>query len=539
MSWYDYDEVRTEIARVIDRHDIKAVELPDVFHGTVWRYKDGTTAVTGCKAYGVPEDEPEPEPIPDPPAGANEYQRNGWKLAWELRRTGLRLAYPVRSTQHGEVITDPFGVWRTPGNYHHSGLDLKGSWQYWGDTIVSSTAGEVVEAGWHDNQGGFGFRVAVRTSVQGFDSVVVKYAHLVDGSIKVGIGDHVTVGQVLGYPGRSGNTKADHLHIQVDVGTRRADPAVLIKWDSDEPITPPVPLSVGLHDGSGAEWMVQNGVHGVALVHAVVQTVPVGLDFSHYEAAGVQVFLRLNYGYADGTGTIAPPSAIAAHCSALAGTINNARGVAGVHLWNEVNNPVEWPGGYPSPSFVVSPQYVASAYNTVCNLVTVPVLLSPPPIDPYNVVAAEFGQPPDPKVWAQTIYQGAPRIGWIAMHAKTQGSDLGQIDGDESWATFGNPIAGRYQHLRTLEDQIGWIPPDLASRLIYVTELNPQRRPGGALGWGNNGAEWWGKACEYVRGLNRVSGAMAYRYEVAGGGQEGFGLEDRSDILRAIEEHAG
>lgn len=296
---------------------------------------------------------------------------------------------------------------------------------------------------------------------------------------------------------------------------------------------PDGPLKVGLHDAGGLEWMLDEGVRGCALVAVQVRDTPVlNLDFTGY--AGIDVYLRLGWGYADGSGTIAPPEKISAHCLALADTVNRARGLAGVVLWNEVNNPSEWPGGWPEPSFILSPQYVGNSYRTVCGLVTVSTPLSPPPVDPYNVVAGEYGQPVDPRTWAEACYR-APRVDWIAMHAKTQGSDLGQIDGAASWETFGEPIAGRYQHLRTVEDQLGWIPADLRDRKVVVTELNPQRDEQGELGWGANGAEWARRAVDYLRTIPQIAGAMFYRYEVAGGGQESFGLERRGDVLEAIE----
>ncbi|BBL66961.1 M23 family metallopeptidase [Methanoculleus chikugoensis] len=45
------------------------------------------------------------------------------------------------------------------------------------------------------------------------------YAHMVPGSIRVGIGDSITEGQVLGLMGNSGNSDLPHLHFQVVTGT--------------------------------------------------------------------------------------------------------------------------------------------------------------------------------------------------------------------------------------------------------------------------------------------------------------------------------
>lgn len=43
----------------------------------------------------------------------------------------------------------------------------------------------------------------------------VFYAHLKKGTVRVGTGDHVKVGEVIGELGNSGNTSGPHLHIQV------------------------------------------------------------------------------------------------------------------------------------------------------------------------------------------------------------------------------------------------------------------------------------------------------------------------------------
>jgi murein DD-endopeptidase MepM/ murein hydrolase activator NlpD len=43
----------------------------------------------------------------------------------------------------------------------------------------------------------------------------VLYGHLEQGSLRVGVGDHVRRGQVIGQVGDSGNSDEPHLHIQV------------------------------------------------------------------------------------------------------------------------------------------------------------------------------------------------------------------------------------------------------------------------------------------------------------------------------------
>jgi hypothetical protein len=45
------------------------------------------------------------------------------------------------------------------------------------------------------------------------------YAHMVNGSVRVKVGDNVTEGQVIGLMGNTGNSDAPHLHFQVVTGT--------------------------------------------------------------------------------------------------------------------------------------------------------------------------------------------------------------------------------------------------------------------------------------------------------------------------------
>ncbi len=268
------------------------------------------------------------------------------------------------------------------------------------------------------------------------------------------------------------------------------------------------------------------------LVHRQVQATPLQLNYQRLKDAGVLVVVRLNWGYADGTGTVPPPQYRDAHVDALVKTINDCQGAWGFTIGNEVNNPSEWPGGYPNPSYHPTPAYYASIYNGVA--ARVDAKLSPVSLDPYNVVAQEFGLPGDPRDWAQVIYDRISRLDFVCLHAKTQTNDPAEC---WSYAGFTHPpLVGRYLHLRTVEDQRAWIPQQWRDRPVFVTELNPQHTASG-LGWERGNAEWVQQAMAYMRSLGWITGVMFYRYDRAGD-QAGFGLDDKPVILDAIVEEA-
>lgn len=338
------------------------------------------------------------------------------------------------------------------------------------------------------------------------------------------------------------------VYVPIEAATPRDLERLLREMDepSDPPSPPPPPpppvpdpdpeparvLRVGFHDEPGGYWLAGRlkgrDIASCCLVHEVVREDVRRLDFSGLANAGVEVLCRLNWGYADGGGTVPPPGLAQVWVAAMRETIEGARGVAGWIIGNEENNPGEWPGGYPHPSDIITPAYYVQLYNAICAGFDSKVSFSPGPLDPYNVVAGEFGVMNDPAAWAAYIYGHIDRCDFVTMHAKTQNSDPA-----ECWSldTFSHPpLVGRRLHLRTVEDQRSWIPGRFLDRPVYVTEVNPQRRRDGRLGWDSDGAAWVREACAYFRGLAWVTDIMFYRFQIAGE-QAPFALEDKPDIL--------
>jgi Peptidase family M23 len=98
------------------------------------------------------------------------------------------------------------------------------SYPYYGDEVLSATAGRVVAVVDRLPDVGISLSLPPITAADaGGNHVVVKlgprryafYAHLIPGSVRVHVGDRVRVGETLGLLGNSGNSNAPHLHFQL------------------------------------------------------------------------------------------------------------------------------------------------------------------------------------------------------------------------------------------------------------------------------------------------------------------------------------
>lgn len=108
--------------------------------------------------------------------------------------------WPVPYTH---AISSPFGPrW----GRNHNGIDIADSGIY-GQTIVASDGGTVVEAGW--SNGGYGNYVVIDHG-NGYRTL---YAHC--SSVAVSAGQVVSKGQAVGYIGSTGNSTGPHLHFEI------------------------------------------------------------------------------------------------------------------------------------------------------------------------------------------------------------------------------------------------------------------------------------------------------------------------------------
>ncbi len=115
------------------------------------------------------------------------------------------------------AITSPFG-WRH-GEFHH-GIDIA---LETGTPVVSASSGVVTSVGW---DGAYGYRITVRDG-----NHLYLYAHLVDGSARVSVGDVVRPGQTLALGDSTGRSTGPHLHFGVkDLALERwIDPLSVVR----------------------------------------------------------------------------------------------------------------------------------------------------------------------------------------------------------------------------------------------------------------------------------------------------------------------
>ena len=134
--------------------------------------------------------------------------------------------YPIDGVLNKEYkVTSPFGWRQHPTDptkrKHHNGVDL------WGAASViyieSFYDGKVVYAGPSKTKkadgsvGGFGHYVQVLHNINGKPYVSL-YAHMIEGSLQVKVGQKITAGTVLGKMGATGDVTGKHLHFEICAG---------------------------------------------------------------------------------------------------------------------------------------------------------------------------------------------------------------------------------------------------------------------------------------------------------------------------------
>ena len=116
-------------------------------------------------------------------------------------------------------ITSPFG-WRTHPIFNsrtfHSGVDIAGPNR---GSIKASNSGKVIYSGWY---GGYGKVVILDHGIVHGKPTSTLYAHM--SSIRVGQGQFVNKGEVVGYEGTTGYSTGPHVHFEVRINGKPNNP---------------------------------------------------------------------------------------------------------------------------------------------------------------------------------------------------------------------------------------------------------------------------------------------------------------------------
>jgi murein DD-endopeptidase MepM/ murein hydrolase activator NlpD len=114
----------------------------------------------------------------------------------------------------------PITKWFSAG---HTGIDMNPGI---GTPIQAIADGVVVEVG--NPSGSYGVFAIIEHSVAGmhFRSL---YGHMAEGTLALGVGDVVTVGQLVGQVGSSGASTGPHLHFSIYVDGIPVDPYAWLK----------------------------------------------------------------------------------------------------------------------------------------------------------------------------------------------------------------------------------------------------------------------------------------------------------------------
>jgi len=127
------------------------------------------------------------------------------------------------------AITSGFGWRRHPifgSRRFHSGIDIAGPNR---SPIKASNSGKVIHSGWY---GGYGKVVIINHGILADgpykgEKVSTLYAHM--SRIDVAVGNYVKKGQIVGYEGSTGYSTGPHLHFEVRINGKPANPLIFIK----------------------------------------------------------------------------------------------------------------------------------------------------------------------------------------------------------------------------------------------------------------------------------------------------------------------
>ena len=131
-------------------------------------------------------------------------------------------SYTVTTTS-GKLVWPIIGLYRVNSPYgprnggFHRGIDLSGP-SASGHIVVAAASGRVVASGWG---GPYGNRVIIDNG----GGMSTLYAHCLNGSLSVSVGQYVNAGDAIARVGSTGNSTGPHLHFEVRINGNQVNPA--------------------------------------------------------------------------------------------------------------------------------------------------------------------------------------------------------------------------------------------------------------------------------------------------------------------------
>lgn len=128
----------------------------------------------------------------------------------------------------GRFVWPVSGLYTVTSNYGnrrsgwHNGIDISGG-NASGKLVLAAESGTVELVKFSNRS--YGNQVVINHG----NGVKTRYAHMLDGSISVSVGQKVSRGQAIGRVGNTGNSSGAHLHFEVIVNGNTVNPAPYIK----------------------------------------------------------------------------------------------------------------------------------------------------------------------------------------------------------------------------------------------------------------------------------------------------------------------